>query len=135
MSNSRVWYHVRVREMVRPGVYVKKSKFYEASRPGDAVKKYVDRARKNGTEYTIMWCEKDHRHDPERLADQTASLYQDIRAEQGERKRGLFRDVSDFARLGGELFQELQQTEKVKGEKRRHSYERKRLLGGLDYGK
>jgi len=118
--------------MVRPGVWAKKSKFYESSRPGDAVKKYMDRAQKNGVDYTIMWCEKDHRHDPDRLVDKTALLYREIRSEQGGRKRGLLSDVSDFLHLGGELLQDLRQVEKEKGESRYRNNGRKELLGEVD---
>ena len=119
--SKKVWYHLRVREMIRPGHWVKKSKFYLASRPSEAAEKYTNRTGRNGTDYTIMWCRKDRRHDSERLVDQTERLWRDIQAEQRKERRGRLGDVGEFLRLGGELFQELRQSEKEKVIKRRYN--------------
>lgn len=120
MGSGRVWYHLRVREMLRPGHWVKKSKFYEVKRPSDAVGKYTKRAKKRGVEHTIMWCEKDKRHDPDRLVEQTARLSREIRSEQEERiRRGPLGDIKEFLGLGGELLRELHRSEKEKVLKRR----------------
>ena len=113
--------------MVRPGVWVKKSKFYKVKQPSDAVSKYTGRARKNGTQYTIMWCEKDRRHGPERLIAQTSRIFRDIQKEQVEQQeKGLLEDVKSFLSLGGELLQELHQGEKEKVMKRRYNDRRKK---------
>ena len=40
MSRGRVTYEVRVRIATKPGVWTKKSKFYQATNPGDAAGKY-----------------------------------------------------------------------------------------------
>ncbi len=124
--SKKGWYELRVREMVSPERWVKKSKFYEVRRPGDAVKIYTKRAKKNGTRFTIMWCEKDRRHDPERLAVQAARVQRDIRAEQRGRRTGLLRDVKEFLSLGSELLQELRQNEKEKVLKRRYNDQREK---------
>ena len=72
---SRVWYEVRVRELVSPNHWVKKSKFYQVARPEDAVKKYLKRSK---VPHSIMWCEKDRRHLPDRFALQALDLFSDI---------------------------------------------------------
>lgn len=40
MSKGRITYEVRVRVEVKPGVWMKKSKFYQATNPGDAAERY-----------------------------------------------------------------------------------------------
>ena len=49
--NGRPSYEVRIRVETKPGVYVKKSKFYNATGPGDARGKYKGPGH-------IMWVEK-----------------------------------------------------------------------------
>lgn len=127
---KRAWHHLRVRELVRPGHWVKKSKFYEVRRPSEAVEIYSNRARKNGVDFSVMWCEKDRRHRPERLAAQADRLWGDIRAEQEGQKRRRLGDVGDFLRLGGELFQELRQVEKEKVARRRSSNVKAKVESG-----
>ena len=75
----RVWHEVRVRELVAPDRWVKKSKFYRVHKPGDAVKKYEKRSK---VSHTIMWCEKDRRHSPERPSYQIPRILADVRNEQ-----------------------------------------------------
>lgn len=72
---SRVWYELRVRELVSPNHYVKKSKFYEVVGASAAVRIYKKSCR---VAHTIMWCEKDRRHLPERFAVQASNLFAEI---------------------------------------------------------
>lgn len=113
---GRVWYHLRVRELVSPGKWIKKSKFYLVRKPGDAVKKYTERARRkgNGSNHTIMWCEKERRHTSERLAMAAARIFADLKHEERQ-QLGVTSD---------ELLRELRQ--KDKKVKRRYNDQREK---------
>ena len=87
---ARVWHEVRVRELVSPNRWVKKSKFYQVSKPEDAVKKYQKGSK---VPYTIMWCEKDRRHLPERFATQALDLFTDLCRERRVQARSPVGDV------------------------------------------
>lgn len=111
--------------MIRPGRWVKKSKFYEARDSSDAYGKYL---KQNGhVAHTFMWCEKDKRHAPDRLVGQTAHLFREIRAEQESRGRSRFGDIGEFFHLGGELFEELKRVERNKVVARRDFSKQERL--------
>lgn len=116
----RVWHELRVREKVGSDRWVKKSKFYEVRSPGDAVSIYEKHARKTGVDYTIMWCEKDRRHGPERLAAEMARLQRDIFAEQDGRRRSRLGDVGEFLSLGGQLLSDLKKANQGKSSNRRN---------------
>ncbi len=104
----RVWYELRVRELVSPNHWVKKSKFYEVASPNAAVRIYEKRCR---VPHTIMWCEKDRRHEPERLAMQASDLYAEICRER-KASKSLGSTVKDFLSTPGELLGELAGNEK-----------------------
>lgn len=119
----RVWYELRVRELIA-GQYVKKSKFYEVKRPSDAVDIYEKRVK---VPHTIMWCEKDRRHSMDRLAFQASDLYAEIcRERRAEKVSGsLGHTFKEFLTTPGALLGELSGNEKeVRSERiiKRRSY-------------
>ena len=116
---ARKWHELRVREKVGPDKWVKKSKFYLVKRPGDAVAIYASNC---SVEYTVMWCEKDRRHSPDRFSSQARKLMDDIRREQEAAKTTPSQDInafSEFAALGSELLGDLQN---LKSPKRKRGY-------------
>lgn len=117
---GRSWHELRVREQVSPNRWEKKSKFYFVPTPGDAVALYQKR---NRVPHTIMWCEKDRRHRPDRLVAQTAKLERELRLERREASTttGAFRG---FLGLGDELLGELRGSGK-KNRRRNNGYSRK----------
>jgi len=101
----RVWYELRVRELISPNHWVKKSKFYEVNSASGAVRIYKKRVK---VPHTIMWCEKDKRHRPERLADQASGLYAEICRERARvRAPSLGNTFKDFLSIPGMLLGEL----------------------------
>jgi len=103
--NSRPSYEVRVREETKPGVYTKKSKFYNATGPADARSKYKGKG-------SIMWVEKVKKEkllggvgEFFRLGD---SLLQELRAPdlreqlkiKGRKKRGYYDRAKKATNLG-----------------------------------
>jgi len=102
--SKRVWHELRVREKVGPDRFVKKSKFYEVRSPGDAVAIYEKHCR---VEHTIMWCGRDRRHDPDRLANYFENtLFRSLQQERA-RPKSAFGELSSFFGLGDELLRGL----------------------------
>ena len=74
-----------------------------------------------------MWCGKDRRHDPERLADQSSQLLQDLRQEERAReKRRPVGVVGEFLKLGDELLQTLKPDGPKEKNRRRYYAGRKK---------
>lgn len=117
----REWYELRVREQIRPEKYVKKSKFYFVHGPSDAVEAYCKRAKSRKRPFTVMWCEKDKRHTPDRLAAQAARLAVDMGVT--SRRREVAKQKG-FLSLGNELLAELRTLDKAKVIKRRYNEHR-----------
>ena len=116
----KAWYELRVRELVN-GHYVKKSKFYETKRPSDAVDIYEKRVK---VPHTIMWCEKDRRHSPDRLAYQASDLFAEICRERRVKKPSLGNTFKEFLGTPGKLLDELTGEKEVRSERiiKRRSY-------------